>query len=340
MSSVRNAPLEIIEKVVIAGGPEKRHRSRAGLQLLPSGELYVAYRIGWSMFDIPHGGVVGTWSKDGGHTWEEPQPLIAEPGWDWFGALRLLQLTDGTLLMLLGKTRWGTGHFFTFATLSRDGGRSWEEMGQDIKVYGDWSEPYGSGITQGLSDGRLMMGFQGAHEKDTASMVGVAYSSDEGKTWSDLVIVASDPELYFRETELLRLRDGRILAAIRTDKPPYQSYQSYSADEGRTWTPIKKMGFKGHCLRLFQLNGAVACFIREMEPDRPGIAYNVSYDDGETWRHGGQLYHATGAYSGWAEACGYPDVVRLLDGDLFCIYHTRFVDGDSEVRGLFLRDQT
>lgn len=171
-------------------------------------------------------------------------------------------------------------------------------------------------------------------------MVGVAFSSDEGRTWSDLVIVASDPELYFRETELLRLRDGRILTAIRTDTPPYESYRSFSADEGKTWTPIKKTGFKGHCLRLFQLNGAVACFIREMEPDRPGIAYNVTYDDGETWQYGGQLYHAEGTYSGWAEACGYPDVARLPDGQLFCIYHTRFVDGDSQVRGLFLKDNT
>ena len=74
--------LEISAAVVIAGDSGKRHRSRAGMVQLPSGELFVAYRTGWDMFNTPHGALVGTWSGDGSHTWEEALPLLAEPGWD------------------------------------------------------------------------------------------------------------------------------------------------------------------------------------------------------------------------------------------------------------------
>ena len=63
---MKDALIEIVDEVVIAGGSPRRHRSRAGLQLLQSGELFVAFRVGLDMFDIPHGGVVGTWSRDGG----------------------------------------------------------------------------------------------------------------------------------------------------------------------------------------------------------------------------------------------------------------------------------
>ena len=164
-------------------------------------DVFAAFRVGWDMFDIPHGGVVGTWSGDDGNTWDEPLPLIFEPGWDWFGAQRMLQLSDGNLLMLLGKARWNTDLFFTFSTRSGDGGRTWEEIGLDIKMFNIGSEPYGQGIAGEPAAGRLMLAFQGADEENTPARVGVAFSSDEGRTWSELVIIASESGLSFREAD-------------------------------------------------------------------------------------------------------------------------------------------
>ena len=292
------------------------------------------------MFDIPHGGVVGTWSRDGGHTWEEFLPIVAEPGWDWFGAQRLLRLGDGTLLMLVGKARWNTDLFLTFSSRSRDGGRTWEEIGPEINMFRVGSEPYGQGITQGLSGNRLMLGFQGADGKDALGKVGAAFSSDEGRTWTDLTVIASEPGIHFREADLLRLSDGRILTVIRTDEPPCEAYQSYSADEGKTWTPVRKTGFQGHCPRLFRLRGGILCVYRDMNPSHPGIGYSVTYDEGQSWHYGAPLYESSGAYGSWGSACGYPAVVRLADDGIFCIFHTDFVDQDSEIRGFFLRDET
>ena len=49
---MKDAPIEIVDEVVIAGGSPRRHRSRAGLQLLQSGELFVAFRVGWDMWEV------------------------------------------------------------------------------------------------------------------------------------------------------------------------------------------------------------------------------------------------------------------------------------------------
>lgn len=82
------------------------------------------------------------------------------------------------------------------------------------------------------------------------------------------------------------------------------------------------------------------CVYRDMDPSRPGIGCSVTYDDGQSWHYVAALYESPGAYSGWASACGYPAVVRLADEQILCVFHTDFVDQNSEIRGLFLRDTT
>ena len=161
------AALAIAGEVVVAGGGSKRHRSRAGAAVLADGSLFVAYRVGRNMFQEAHGAVVATRSADGGATWEEPTPLLAEPGWDWFGAQRLLQLDDGTLLMLAGKARWNSDRFHTYAIRSSDGGRTWDPPGPEIRVFAAFSEPYGQGVVHGVPDGRLLLVFRAATRRES-----------------------------------------------------------------------------------------------------------------------------------------------------------------------------
>jgi hypothetical protein len=266
--------------------------------------------------------------------------LIAEPGWAWLGAQRILQLSEGQLVMLLQKSNFDTGRFTIYSTFSSDHGRTWEKIGPAVHLFKDWNEPSGQSITQGFTDDKMMIAFQGADVKDTHSEVGVAVSTDKGKSWNDLVVIASNSELNFREADLMRLRDGRLIATIRTDDAPYETYQSYSTDGGIAWSPVEKTGFKGHCPCLFQLEGAIICIYRDMEPNRPGISYSLSYDHGQSWHYGGQLYKSPAAYSGWASACGYPSIARLPDGELYCVFHTSAVNNDSAIRGLRLKDNT
>ena len=333
-----DALLEVTGEVVVAGGGGRRHRSRAGAAALDDGSLFVAWRVGRDMFQEPHGALVATRSADGGETWEEPAPLLAEPGWDWFGAQRLLHLDDGTLLMVAGKARWNTDRFHTYAIRSTDGGRTWDPPGPEIRVFAAFSEPYGQGVVRGLPDGRLLLGFQGTDTPGAPNLAAVAFSRDRGDTWSERVLLSDDPELEPREPDTLPLPDGRLLTVLRTDAPPFASYQCYSEDGGRSWTPLTATGFHGHCPRLFALRRAVLCVYRDMAEDRPGIGCSASWDGGASWHFQRMLHRSPGPYQGWGAACGYPGVVRLADGQLLCVFHTDFVDGDCEIRAVRLRE--
>ena len=58
-----------------------------------------------------------------------------------------------------------------------------------------------------------------------------------------------------------------------------------------------------------------------------------------SWHFQGMLYNSAGPYEGWGAACGYPTVLRLVDGQLLCVFHTDFVDGDCQIRAVRLREK-
>ncbi len=268
--------------------------------------------------------------------WETPQPVVAEPGWDWFGAQRLVQFDDGGLLLLAGRARWEAGDFETIPLRSDDGGRTWERDDGAIEVFPLESEPYGRGAGERSAEGQLLMGFHGRERADGSVVAGIAVSKDQGRSWNDCILIGARRGLDFREPDLLRLDDGRLLAVMRTDTPPFASMQSYSADGGRSWSEPEPTGFSGHCPRLVQLPDGLACFYRDMDVESPGIAFHLASGGDGCWRYGGHLYRSTGPYEGWGSACGYPDVVALGGGRYFCLYHSDFGDGESEIRGAVL----
>ena len=97
--------IEIVDRVVVAGGPGPLSRALTGVQLLPNGDLLAGYRDGSDHLTTDDGAVMTVRSTDGGHTWQEPRPVVAIPGWDCAGGRSMVQTPDGDLLMYVFQAR-------------------------------------------------------------------------------------------------------------------------------------------------------------------------------------------------------------------------------------------
>lgn len=338
-----DAPIEIVDRVVIAGGPARRQRGTPTMVQLPNGDLLLGYRLGVGRDRMPNGVLMLTRSADEGRTWDEPIPFYAMPGWDCCGLSGLRLLPDGSLILFAARMRLTPvggmvskiSETHTYLSRSIDNGHTWSEFEPEINVFPAITEFWGHGPIMQFADGRLILGVIGTQFEYERWASAVVFSSDDCRSFHDLTIIADTPGYDFCDNDFIRLDDGRLLAVIRTEQPPFEMYQSYSADDGRTWTPVQPCGFKAGGPALWRLrSGAILCVYRDREPGRPGVACSVTEDDGQTWRYLGQLYEGTHWH------CGYPDIVQLPDGRLFCSYYTSLDDGNSEVQGVYLRDRT
>ena len=335
-------PLTVLDQVVIASGRQPRSRVFAGVHLLPDGQLLVGYREGSDHLVTDDGAILTTRSADHGRTWSDPMAVFALPGWDCAGGNRSILLPDGSLLMFVFKARWCArenepaereSHVLT--TRSYDGGRTWNAFEGEVQLFDGWTEPYAHGKLLLTADGKWLLPVHGADSLGDTTYSTLSVSSDEGQSWTRRSVIARSGEINYYETDLVCLDNGRWVGVIRTNDPPFDSYRVFSDDDGLTWTDPQRTGFLGPTPRLFTLrSGALLCAYRDRDPQRPGVSVSVSRDDGLTWQYAGQLVPATD----WN--CGYPDMVRLPAGEIFCVYYTAYQDGDSQVRGLWLRDET
>ena len=332
--------VEILNRVIIAGDKEPRSRALAGLQLLGNGDLLVGYRYAsnhpvGNHEKIDDGTVMTTRSTDNGYTWNTPRPVVAIPGWDCGGGNRIIQTPDGNLMMFVFQARRANLTYpesHVYPSLSVDSGHTWGPFGAEVTLFSQWTEPHAIGSMPILQDGRWMMSVYGADGSDSPTYTGVAFSSDKGLTWDNLSIIAKNPDISFYETAILQLAERRFLAVIRTETPPFTSYFSRSEDDAQTWTAPRPLPFQGQTPFLFELSHqSILCIYRDRDPTRPGVGASVTSDVGENWEYLGQIY------SGLDWNCGYPAIVRLADGNLFCVYYSCYQQNNSEVHGVHLR---
>ena len=329
--------MRVLDRVVIASGPESRSRALAGVQLLSNGDLLVGYRLAsrhpvgeHDMID--DGALMTTRSADGGRTWSEPQPVAAIPGWDCSGGNRMVQTPNDDLVIFVMKARRvGTPASHVYPIRSTDGGLTWGSMGDELALFGAFTEPHAMDHALITGDGDWMLPVYGSDEPEGSTYAAVAFSHDMGMTWGGKSVVARSSKITFYEPAVTRLTDGRFMAVIRTQDPPFDSYLSYSSNEGRTWSEPRPLPFRGQTPFLYGLrSGAVACFYRDRDPQRPGVSVSVTRDGGETWEYAAQVYEGTD----WN--CGYPSAVRLPDGRLFCVYYSCYEGFNSEVHGVYI----
>jgi hypothetical protein len=176
--------------------------------------------------------------------------------------------------------------------------------------------PWGA-IIDGLNGDLLSTAYYTA-DKNGRKQTVLIRSKDQGKSWDEYGIIAGigASEKYWSwmgedgpdETALVRLADQRLYALFRTggDAP---MGQSWSSDDGKTWTEPKPTGFKGVAPHLRRLsNGVLACVT-----GRPGpVTLMLDVDGrGESWSHATVVFKER-------SSC-YSDVIELKPGKLLVV---------------------
>lgn len=186
-------------------------------------------------------------------------------------------------------------------------------------VGGDsWSEPvlFAEGCTLNkptvLSNRDWLLPVSDWHRKTAR----VFASTDEGRTWKERGALQF-PDWKFDEHMMVELRDGRMWMLARTKGQPYESF---SADQGASWSEPRQAATVRNLSSRFFLrrlrsgrillvkNGSPA----ERLPQRSHMSAWVSDDEGGTWK-GGLLLDERSAVS-------YPDGFEAPDGFIYILY--------------------
>ena len=312
----------------------------------PSGEILATMRM--SPDDTNPEGEFSAYclSKDGGQTWSRRYTMGAGANID--AAYSQMPLEDGAIWGLAagyaslepyppGQKR---DFHVTLTKFSRDGMEIHQirdarihlsESVQSIpaEVYGtnarDASElgsvpsaqPYGA-IIDGPGGEWLSTLYYTIERDERQSRLVLIRSVDHGKTWDECGIIAAvgpheKPWPWMgkegpTEAGLVRLSASRLYSIFRTGNGEDLG-ETWSLDDGKTWTPPVSSGFRGVAphLRLLR-NGLLACTF-----GRPGpVTIMFSADEGKKWIGITPIFND--------RSTNYTDVIEVEAGKLLVVY--------------------
>ena len=99
-------------------------------------------------------------------------------------------------------------------------------------------------------------------------------------------------------------------------------WQSWSHDNGHTWTRVTPLPFYGHCANLLYTRSGITLLGHR----DPGMCIHYSLDQAKTWAGSAMIDPCGGAYS---------QMVELPDGRVLIVYYTE--GGKSQIRAQFLQ---
>lgn len=142
----------------------------------------------------------------------------------------------------------------------------------------------------------------------------VLISTDRGKTWEYSGGVRF-PHPDYNEHCIVELSDGRVWMTARTSEG---IWQSFSSDEGRTWTmPSKYLNHNRSRHLIMKLESGHLMLVKHGAPDenpekRVRLTAYVSEDEGKTWNGGLVLDERKNA--------AYPYGCQAADGTIYIVY--------------------
>lgn len=217
------------------------------LVLFPSGKLLCVFNATDFHWPTEFARITVSESQNRGRTWGRPRVVdeaLPGRGEEPWITPRLSLLRDSRLVIVCDQNDYRHQHEAQpsgiYAWWSDDEGESWDG-------------PHPTGVpgiepdrVRELADGTLLIGthyMSAATQKMTQA---VLRSTDGGKTWGDLSVVASDAVHNYCEGAVFPLESGRLVCVMREDQHTnYPSYLALSDDQGRSWTKATEAPFSG-----------------------------------------------------------------------------------------------
>jgi hypothetical protein len=288
---------------------------------LKDGDILCVFYAGWS-HTSPRGGLRANGgaqalcrSTDGGETWS-PATIVLDSPFDDSGA-SLWECDDGTLRLSaysLDHQAWVSlkDYHHYYAITSADGGRTWSGLAEmkigdrRIGELNPWTTPRRLANGEWLWPTYWAGGAAGAGYAEWRFRAGFSRSVDGGHTWGEPEYIEAEPSL-MDEGDICQFPDGSILCVLRDEKQ--HMWQTWSRDNGHTWTQPVNLPWYGHCPNLLRLRSGITLLAHRV----PGLCVRYSLDDAKTWAGAAMIDSAGGAYS---------SMVELANGRVLIVYYT------------------
>lgn len=372
--------MKVVERgTVFDAGKAERHEACCAftsLIRLVDGRLICSFKTGPQKLS-PHDRVILMESRDEGRSWRRlfdgfNTTFDGVPG--SFTAGYLFEPTPGRLLISLhwvdrSRPERPLSNPVTAGVLpmkyllaeSADGGCSWSPP-REVNLAPHAGANPTSEILR-LADGRLMLSYESWKEWDEVEgkqSANVRFSSDDGKTWSEPVCMAHDPDgrLYYWDNHVTcQPLSGELLAAFWThdsangvDVP---IHLARGTPDGRLWETPQSTGVAGQVVApVCEENLWTLVYVHRQDP--PSIRAVQSFDRGRTWATADELFvhqlkdqQQAGMAGRRSEAeywddmtrwtFGHPKVLRMPDGQLLVVYYAPAKDPGEKVRAAFQR---
>jgi sialidase-1 len=181
-------------------------------------------------------------STDRGRTWGNKRPLTElTNGLPYWNCARISRLRDGRLVIVADriteKRESGSRNYMWF---SDDEGTNWT---------GPIETPVEGIVPDKLCElpsGRWLLSAHFRNPTTGKLEQWLRYSDNEGRDWSDPVLVAASADLNLCEASILPLEDGTLVAFMRENSGQgWDCYKAISTDQGESWSGPYRMPLPG-----------------------------------------------------------------------------------------------